>query len=77
MKGLQAKSKGFTLVELITMIGILGVVAPGKFENLSEDAHIAVARGTPAEFSSIGMTTFYNYKIERDAVPSPRGYPAG
>jgi len=73
LKRLQDKSKGFTLIELITVIvilGILGVVALGKFQDLSEDAHTAVARATLGEFSSIGMTTFYNYRIERDADPT-------
>jgi len=47
MNRLQAKSKGITLIELVTVIvilGILGVVALGKFEDLSEDAHTEMAR---------------------------------
>ena len=73
MNRLQVKSKGFTLIELVTVIlilGILGVVALGKFEDVSEDAHNAAARGTIAEFTSVAMTTYYNYKIERDADPT-------
>ncbi len=73
MRHLHHKSKGFSLVELITVIvilGIVGTVALGKFEDLSEDAHTAAARATLGEFSSIGMTTVFNYAIERDADPT-------
>ena len=66
-------SKGFSLVELITVIVILGIVstvAIGKFENLSESAHNAATTGALGEFTSIAMITLYNYKIERDADPT-------
>lgn len=73
MRQLYTHSKGFSLIELITVIvilGVVGAVALGKFENMSEDAHNAVARKVLAEFASIGMTTVYNYAIERDADPT-------
>lgn len=73
MNHLGQKVKGFTLVELIAVIVILGivsVVALGRFENMSEEAHSAVASGVMAEFSSVAMTSVYNYSIENDADPT-------
>lgn len=49
----RTKSKGFTLVELITVIvllGILALVAVPRFINVSSDAHLAVYRATFSGF---------------------------
>ncbi|MFT5704925.1 MAG: MSHA pilin protein MshB [Shewanella sp.] len=49
------KNAGFTLIELVVVIiilGILAVVALPKFMNLSEDAHVAVVSGTGGAFKS-------------------------
>lgn len=73
MNRLQAKSKGFTLIELITVVvilGILGAVALGKYEDLSEDAHTEAARRGIIEFQRVTRTTFFNYQTERDADPT-------
>ena len=48
-------AKGFTLIELVTIIiilGIMSVLALPRFINLSQDAHDSVARSTFASFSS-------------------------
>ena len=52
------------------ILGIVGTVALGKFQDLSEEAHTAAARATLGEFSSVAMMAVYNYKMERDADPT-------
>jgi len=50
-----AKSKGFTLIELVVVIiilGILAVVALPKFLNISQDAHISTVKATGGAFKS-------------------------
>jgi len=56
------KAKGFTLIELITVIvilGILSVVALPRFINLTQDAHDSVAHATFAAFES-GVGLYHN-----------------
>ncbi|PKG73875.1 pilus assembly protein PilD [Shewanella sp. GutCb] len=52
---MKQKSKGFTLIELVVVIivlGILAVVAAPKFINLSQDAHDASIKSTFGSFTS-------------------------
>ena len=49
------KAKGFTLIELVTVIVILGIVAVTalpRFMNLTQDAHDSVAHASFASFES-------------------------
>ena len=75
-------SRGFTLIELVVVIvllGILGVIALGKYADLSEAAVTSVVQATGGEFNSSVNFVHYRWQVDGSSgailnyIPVPTG----
>ena len=67
---MKTSQKGFTLIELVVVIvllGILGVTALGKFQDLSVEAQSAANQGIASELSSSSAINFAARQLDATA----------
>lgn len=68
------KSQGFTLIELVAVIVILGIlaaVAVPKFFNLSSEAKEAALQGTVGAIESASTLNYAAYEVSKNPASGP------
>ena len=76
----RMNQKGFTLIELIitiVIIGILAAVAIPKFQSLSSDAEKGVAAGVAAALASATSVNYAKSKLPNPVICTGANTPAG